>query len=257
MPQLKILGSCSGTEPMPNRHHTSIAMTINGRCYFFDAGENAAHTAYTEGIDLTKIRAIFISHTHYDHIEGLMGLFWTIKKHCSRYKTNTAESEIKLFIPEIKIWEKIYDLLNSIDTSYAQTFEITADAPKIGSFYRDENIEVSAFESHHLPLSEDGRIRSFSYKIIADGKTTVFSGDVKDMNDLIEPLREGCDLLLCETGHHQVKTVCEFAEAHNVKRLVFVHHGREILEDRDSVKEAIEAARIPVEIAFDGMEINV
>lgn len=36
----KILGSCSGTEPMPHRHHTIIVLTANGRNYFFDAGEN-------------------------------------------------------------------------------------------------------------------------------------------------------------------------------------------------------------------------
>ena len=257
MPQLKILGSCSGTEPMPNRHHTSIVLSANGRHYFFDAGENAAHAAYTQGIDLNATRAIFISHTHYDHIEGLMGIFWTVKKLCNRYSTNVADGEIKLFIPDMVAWERIYDLLNTIDKSYAQPFDISVDLPKIGSFYKDDSIEVTAFESHHLPLGDNGEIRSFSYKIMTKGAVTVFSGDVKDMNDLVEPLCEGCDLLLCETGHHPVKTVCDFAESHKVKRLALIHHGREILEDRESVKEAIRGCSIPVEIAYDGMNIDI
>jgi len=72
--RFKILGSCSGTEPMIDRHHTSIVLEENGRNYFFDAGENAVHTAHTQGIDLTRTRAIFISHSHYDHIGGLTEL---------------------------------------------------------------------------------------------------------------------------------------------------------------------------------------
>ena len=34
-----------------------------------------------------------------------------------------------------------------------------------------------------------------------------------------------------ETGHHKVADVCEFVKARNIKRLIFNHHGREILRD--------------------------
>ena len=46
MANFKILGSCSGTEPMPGRHHTGIALSAGDRNYFFDAGENAAYAAF-------------------------------------------------------------------------------------------------------------------------------------------------------------------------------------------------------------------
>ena len=257
MLRFKILGSCSGTEPMVGRHHISIVLTANDRNYFFDAGENCSHTAYIQGIDPTLTRAVFISHPHFDHIGGLMGLFWTVNKLCGRYNAVIADGEIKLFIPETKVWEHIYAVLKSTEGGFDHTFGISVDTPKIGTFYEDENIKVSAFVSHHLPLAEDGSIRSFSFKIEADGKTAVFSGDVKNMDDLVGTVGEGCDLLLCETGHHAVKTVCAFAESHNVKRLVFVHHGREILENRPTVQEAIHNCKIPVEIAVDGMDVEL
>ena len=38
--KLHILGSCSGTEPMPGRHQTSLALETGGSLYFLDAGEN-------------------------------------------------------------------------------------------------------------------------------------------------------------------------------------------------------------------------
>ena len=118
-------------------------------------------------------------------------------------------------------------------------------------------MELAAFESHHLPRSEDGCIRSFSYRIGIDGKTAVFSGDIRDMNDLLGAVGNGCDLLFCETGHHEVKTVCDFAENHNVKQLILIHHGREILENKPSVQDAVENCKIPVKLAHDGMDVEL
>lgn len=256
MLKFKVLGACSGTEPMENLHHTSIALTVNDRVYFFDAGENCSHTAYTQEIDLTTTRAVFISHPHYDHIGGLMGLMWTANKLCWRKHTCLADGVIKLFAPAPELGEGFYNILKNFE-NINPGFAISVDTPKLGTFYQDDNISVTAFVTHHMKPADDGSIRSFSYRIEDGEKAAVFSGDIRDMEDLADVVGAGCDVLFCETGHHTVQAVCDFAQSHNVKRLVFVHHGREILENRPSVKEAIEHCRIPVEIAFDGMDVTV
>ena len=46
MVTVHILGSCAGTEPMPGRMHTSLALTVGKRLYFFDAGEGCSWTAH-------------------------------------------------------------------------------------------------------------------------------------------------------------------------------------------------------------------
>ena len=46
---------------MPERHHQSFVVEVGGLYYWFDAGENCSHRAYTSGIDVTRVCAVFIS----------------------------------------------------------------------------------------------------------------------------------------------------------------------------------------------------
>ena len=84
----------------------------------------------------------------------------------------------------------------------------------------------------------------------------VYSGDYASVCDLDLSVKDGCDYLLAETGHHKVKDVCSFAESHNVNKLVFYHHGREILENRESVRDAINGCKIKTLISKDGTVID-
>ena len=128
--------------------------------------------------------------------------------------------------------------------------------PTLGKFYKDENLSVFAFKSNHLP-NENGSISSFSYLIEIADKKIVYSGDVKSLQDLAPAVENGCDLLICETGHHTVESVCNFAQDNKVIKLILTHHGREILENRPTVKDAISNCKLPVEIAFDEMNVEL
>lgn len=254
MTKLRILGSCSGTEPMPGRRHTAIAVTAGERVYFFDAGEGCAHNAHLAGIDLLKLRAIFISHTHFDHIGGLAGLLWHTRKLTSRRKENVADGDIQLYIPQLECWDAIRQLLGYTESSFKTKFTITPQRPAFGAFYEDENLRVSGYRSYHIPET-DGMCRAYSYRLDFPDRSVVFSGDVKQPQDLVDAVGTGCDVLLMETGHHKVADVCRFAAEHNVGELVLIHHGREILNEEPSVQEAIAACPVKTTVSHDGTEL--
>ncbi len=68
-----ILG-CGGMMPLPNRHLTSMLLRREGDLFLFDCGEGTQVSLRRLNLRWKKITAIFITHTHADHITGLPGM---------------------------------------------------------------------------------------------------------------------------------------------------------------------------------------
>ena len=227
--KIRILGSLSGTEPFPNRNHTSWALELdNGNIYLFDAGENCSRTAYLAQMDMLQIKSIFISHPHYDHLAGLTNVFSTMRKMRALYG-DTAPREVDVFMPVPELWGHFSGFMNCIEADPPHT-EINDHLLSDGGFYKNDDIMVEFRGNEHIAKTENGDFRSFSFRITVKDKVIVYSGDV-DSPDEFADWSQNCDVLLMESGHHHPQEVCRKwrQDNCNIGKIVFMHHGRDYI----------------------------
>lgn len=257
--ELKLFGCCSGTEPMPKYKHTAFALEAGGEVYWFDAGEGCTDTALLMGVELSRVTNIFISHTHMDHVGGLFGLLWFLYKLPGWHKKPMLSGgKVGLFIPNMETWEGVLQMLISTREGCPWDTDVVATQIRSGVIFRDKNIDVIAYHNRHLEAYENGSELSFSFKIRGEGKTVVYSGDVKELSDLDPLLEEPCDYLLVETGHHRILDLCSYVNQKSVDNVILIHHGREVLSNVQQARlTAQKYAKCNVFFGEDGDSITL
>jgi ribonuclease Z len=152
-----ILG-CGGMAPLPNRHLTSVLLRREGELFLFDCGEGTQVSLRRLNLRWKKISAIFISHTHADHVTGLPGMLML---------SSQVDRDDPLYIyGPPRIAEYIESSRRVLDM-YINYEIVVREITSPGVVHEGEGFRIRAFSLRHTKpcmgytLEEDGRPGEF------------------------------------------------------------------------------------------------
>ena len=134
-----VLG-CGGMMPLPYRHLTSVLLRREGDLFLFDGGEGTQVSLRRLNLKWKKINAIFVSHTHADHVTGLPGILML--------SSQVDRTEPLYIIGPPKIAEYIETSRKVLDM-YINYPIVVKEITEPGVVYSGEDFYVRAFPLKH------------------------------------------------------------------------------------------------------------
>jgi ribonuclease Z len=216
--KITFIGTGHGV-PAPERYCSSTMIEAGGSIYFIDAGAPIMDELLRMGKDINDVRALFVTHAHGDHTNGLISMAnlvnWYYKQAC-----------IDFYVPEQTLIDAFDAWLCANHDGPIKDDRVRFHTYDASFVYDDENISLSVFPTRHLE-----RVDSPAYGFVVTdkqtGKRIVFSGDLSGQLSLEDfpaiAMSENVDALVCEMAHFKPEHVAPYLEKCTAKAVYFNH----------------------------------
>ncbi|MBY0568778.1 MAG: MBL fold metallo-hydrolase [Hyphomonadaceae bacterium] len=197
---------CGTGSPLPDRSRAGPCLTViaGERVFVFDAGEGAAETISLMGIPQGDIEAVFLTHLHSDHFDGLAPLA------LQHWAAASATQPMLVVGPTgtLRVTAGLNEAYG-IDSSYRAAHHGPEIMPPGGAGMRAQEFTIPAADGEMITLVDDGGVRilafrvdhapadAVGYRIEYGGRSIVISGDTARSQSLAMAA-QGADLLVHE-----------------------------------------------------------
>ena len=228
------------------RFNSSTLFDVGGNLYLIDAGAPVNALMIRSQKSFGRLKAVFITHMHDDHVGGLPGLIKTLIKY------PLIDQHTNIFLPEEEAIPALYGWLKAQHLELPSPW-VSVKPVKTGLIYDDGVLKVNSSGTKHL-YHPDHPI-SFSYALEAENKKVMCTGDLSsDFSDFPRILQtESYDLCICEATHYSPYEALDTLRKALVNRMIFNHihnpwHG----DGENKLKEIYAGLPYPFDIAHDG-----
>ena len=243
--KIKFLGTSFGA-PYAGRHYQSIMLQTDGGDYLFDAGAPVMDILSDQQYDFTRIKAIFITHLHGDHMMGLPDILHLSEVFYSKMNYRVYLSEQR----GIDAVKGFSDMLLFGKRAHPVSFALIRE----GLFYQDDNIRVTAVHNDHMEATSG---ISYGFLIESAGKSVYITGDLhpslKDFPAFLAEKR--VDLLVSECAHFPVSQLMERLVGCKISSAAIVHLFP--LEKYDELQKMTDSLPFRLLLPRDGDEWEI
>ena len=250
----------------PDRRHTSLTIQVGDAAYMIDAGTGATRAMIGAAINPLDVRALFLTHLHFDHTADLpvfvLGSWMSDRRGALPVYGPEGTREMCAHLFE----GGAFDVDIRARANYPQrqvNLEVLRPAVSIiqkGLIHEDDRIRVTALPVEHIPSEI---CRCYAFRFETDTKSVVFSGDTRALPEMVDFAR-GADLLIHEAtfpeeaiafrakngigtySHTSPLQLGEIARDAGVRQLVATHIGH--WDSTNPIVRKLAAKHMPVEI---------
>lgn len=242
MIKINFVGTSHGF-PENHRQCSSTFFTVGGNTYIVDAGADIGAALNKNDIPLESVKAIFITHPHGDHLNGILGLCdyitWYKPYHACNPKFMFPD---KACIIAIENWRRFI-----LDNNYYIRPDLDFNVYSAGVIFDDGILKVTAVKTAHISSSH-------AFILEAEGKRIFYTGDmVYNLSEYPRILGDHhYNLVICESAHHDPGTANEKLMHTNTDMLIMNHISLSREEELKRLKPPFT-----YKMAFDGDIVEI
>lgn len=246
--KLTFLGTSHGIAE-PNRYCSSTVLTVNGKHYVIDAGAPILDLFLRYGFKFEDIAGIFVTHSHEDHMLGLVPLTSTM----GVFK-EFSHISFPVYVPDLK---KYRDMFCFMFGAPEFTGNVIYNRYKEGVIFDDGNVKIKAIATKHCA-------HSHAFVIEAENKTIAFTGDLThDLTDYPNEFVERetpLELVVMEAAHQTYSKNYVFDILSKTKtRAMIINH---IYEKQNPIETLNDFGKktekyFTLAVSYDGMSVEL
>ena len=242
------LGTSHG-DPSLTRFCSCTLYRIGDVNILIDAGEPVSALLIRYGLKPSSLDAVFLTHMHVDHANGLGSLYYQILKYPVR--------RVEFFLPDPAAIKPFQDW-NQAMYNYKLNEKHMAISAIVPNFSWEKNgIKIRAIPTDHvasLPAP------SYAYSIETPHSRILHTGDLTaDFHDFpIQDSESPYDVCVCEATHirNNPDIFIEKLKKAPIRKLIFNHIGPSWTDGKeDSLRELVSCLPYETQIAYDGMSV--
>jgi ribonuclease BN (tRNA processing enzyme) len=249
---ITFIGTASGV-PVPHRKHSCLLVEHDDSAQLFDAGEGTISALSAQDVDTNRIRAVWISHTHADHISGLPML---LQEMHLRGRSGNLDIMVP---PGREDWfEHWLHGMYMFREKWSYPFSILS----LATPSRGGGVRVRPVPNRHLDKSREMALahgvpaQAWSFLLACDEMSVLLSSDISGIADIGEFVNS-VRVAILDAAHVPIEEVFLLAERCSDLDIICTHIPPELETDLVSLKErSVRDYEGRVLFAHDGMSIH-